>query len=104
MPLPLDRTFHYKAKLLISRSRMISGEMRPKDDIINWLLADIGIGKFTFIYKIHEPDNADFDKPFAVDISFLTIDSLASKIRCGDIFKVSRGEESIGCMIIAMVL
>ena len=103
--LTLPKTYDYKSKLNIKRSRSLSVNSLPKSDATNWLFLVIGERRFSFIYKITEPDLANYDEPFSAYLSFTFIELAGKMIEANKAYTVMRGEEIIGIVeIIASVI
>ena len=49
-----DRKYNYIGELTIKRSRVLSEESLPKDDILPWVFLVVGERRFTFFYKIEK--------------------------------------------------
>ncbi|MCD8032735.1 MAG: hypothetical protein LUF83_00335 [Alistipes sp.] len=87
--------FHYIGELNISKAKNINGS-QPKDDVVNWLFLKIGEHRYSFIYKIMLPQEARYNFPFEVRMSFLMPEKIAELAKNNRKYVVYRGEEIIG--------
>lgn len=93
----VERKFNCTGKLQIKRSKLLSKEVQPKDDIVSWLFLKVGKYQFSFVYRIHNPDVAEYDKPFKIDLVFtMEYDKIFKYIELNKEYIVARGEEEIG--------
>ena len=76
--LPERDKYHCIAELNIQRARLLSEQSQPKDDPVNWLFLKEGIKRFSFIYKLENPLESDYNSPFSVKIFFLVAEAVKS--------------------------
>ncbi|MBE9584290.1 hypothetical protein IM792_07515 [Mucilaginibacter sp. JRF] len=94
--LSYDREYHSIGEMLISRSFNLEDSCSPKDDLNNWLFLKIGDKRFSYVYKIIDPQSARYDEPFAVNMAFTAISLVINIVQIGVTYEVLRGEELIG--------
>lgn len=99
-----DRDFHYSGELVLKRSYLLDSKNQPKDDKTNWLFLEIGERQFSFIYKIENPLQASYNKPFNAIFSFIFIEDVKKFIQLNQTYNVLRGPELIGSIKIIAAL
>ncbi|WP_418423902.1 hypothetical protein [Alistipes sp.] len=87
--------FHCVGELNISKAKNINARC-PKDDIVNWLSLKIGNHRYSFVYKIMFPQDAQYNFPFEVRMSFLMPEKIVELAKNNEKYVVYRGEEIIG--------
>lgn len=102
--LSTNRDFHFIGELNIKKSSSIQSYTQPKDDKTNWLFLKIENKEFSFIYEIKDPLNAQYNKPFVIELSFLLFEEVKKIIKINHNYKVLRAEEFIGSVKIVNVL
>lgn len=95
-----NRIFHYSGSLKINRSRILASESLPKDDIVNWLFLKDKESQWSFVYRIENPIEANYNHPFNIDMAFTAIDAVAGIIQLKNTYEVLRGQEMIGTILI----
>jgi hypothetical protein len=101
-----NRIYQYVGALTIRKSHVLQGDTLPKDDILPWLFLAIdkkGERRFTFFYKIEQPEVAFYEKPFNIQMSFI-MDNMERVIELNHTYDVWRGEDSIGKVKIVEIL
>jgi hypothetical protein len=96
------RTYQYGGLLNIKKSRILKEDALPKDDILPWLFLVMdkkGERRFTFFYKIEQPEKSFYEKPFNILMSFI-MDEMEKVIEPYQPYDVWRGEEYIGSVSI----
>jgi hypothetical protein len=93
-----NRKYDFKGELNLKKSRVLPYGARPKDDKVKWLFIRTGEKQFSFIYKIENPLDANYEKPFKVDIAFTMIEAVKEIIELNCEYEVLRGQESIGIL------
>lgn len=91
-----ERKYHFVGEFFLTRSRLLNEVFQPKDDITNWFFLKIKDRQLGFIYKIREPDTAQYNQPFIGDLSFLMNETAQKIIELGKVYEILRGEEAIG--------
>ena len=102
----MERTYQYTGLLTIKKSHILKEDTLPKDDIVNWLFLVLdkkGEKRFTFFYKIKEPLESFYEKPFNILLSFM-MDKMEKIIKLGQTYDIWRGEEFVGKIIITELL
>jgi hypothetical protein len=92
------RTYQYEGLLNIKKGRILKEGVLPKDDILPWLFLVIdkkGERRFTFFYKIEQPTESFYEKPFSILMSFI-MEEIEKVIELDQAYDVWRGEEYIG--------
>ncbi len=91
-----NRKYHFIGELTLERSHLLDKQSRPKDDIVNWLFLKEGDKQFSFVYKIENPLEAEYGKPFKADLAFTMIEALKNIIQINHTYEVLRANELIG--------
>lgn len=91
-----NRKYNFIGELTLSRSCVLNNQCQPKDDKVNWLFLNTGKQQFSFVYKIENPLEAKYNKPFRVELSFTMIETLISIIKLNHSYEVLRGLELVG--------
>lgn len=92
-----NREYHIIGKLNIKRSRVLDINCLPKDDNQNWLFLGVENKRFSFVYKIDKPDEANYSIPFQIKMAFtVDYDVIKKGVFINHSYEVLRGEESIG--------
>lgn len=91
-----NRKYNYVGELTLHRSRVLDVQEEPKDDKVNWLFLNTGERQFSFVYKIEDPLNAFYEKPFKADLAFIMIETVKKIIKLNYTYEVLRGQETIG--------
>ena len=92
-----NRTYHAIGKLNISKSRVLKKDQRPRDDKQNWLFLSTEDRRFSFVYKIDQPELANYDMSFKIRMAFTVDHEVIKKfIHQNHAYEVLRGEELIG--------
>lgn len=91
-----NRKYNFIGELTLKKSSVLPAGERPKDDKVNWLFLNIGTQQFSFIYKIENPLQANYEEPFKVDLAFTMIEIAKENIELNCEYEVLRGEEIIG--------
>ncbi|MBV4360604.1 hypothetical protein [Pinibacter aurantiacus] len=91
-----NRKYHFVGELLLKKSRVLDEQSRAIDDKVNWLFLNTGERQFSFVYKIEQPLDAEFDKPFRVELAFTMIEAVINAVQLNHTYEVLRGPESIG--------
>jgi hypothetical protein len=100
-----NRTYHAIGKLSISKSRILSEGQRPKDDKQNWLFLCVKDRRFSFVYKIEQPELASYCAPFGIIMAFTVDDGIVRNfVNQNFAYDVLRGEEVIGSVEIVEFL
>lgn len=99
-----NRKFHFIAELKLHKSRVLKMQTLPKEDVINWLFLTLDNIQYSFVYKIENPENAEYEKPFRVFLAFTAFELLKSIIRFNQVYPVMRGQEEIGEVEILEIL
>ena len=94
--LSTSREFHFLGELFLNRSRVLSEQLDPKDDKVNWLFLELDGHHYSFVYRIREPLMARYGQTFEADLSFTMIDKLSSVVKLGESYDLFRGQEPIG--------
>jgi hypothetical protein len=102
--LTYQRKYTAIGELTLNRSRVLSSTSQPKDDIVNWLFLDTGKHLFSFVYMIDNPEDAKYNQPFKIKIAFTMVKEAIHTIKLHEPYKVLRGQESIGRLIINDIL
>ncbi len=92
------RTYQYEGLLILKRSRILKENALPKDDVLSWLFLVMdkkGEKRFTFFYKIEQPMESFYERPFNILLSFI-MDGMEKVIELNRIYDVWRGEEYVG--------
>src|SRR5438309_11064105 len=76
-----NRTYQFMGELTIKRSKMLEANKKPKDDKVNWLFLKGGEQQFSFVYKIEDPQEATYGKPFKVFMSFTMDESIEKFVK-----------------------
>ncbi|WP_420553526.1 hypothetical protein [Tenacibaculum aiptasiae] len=97
MPIEIkNREYNYLGSLKIRRSKLISKEEKPQDDVVKWFSLNVNGINYSFIYDIIEKNEATYDKFFEVRISLINFDLIKREIVLKKSYNVYRGEEMIG--------
>ena len=93
-----NRKYNFVGELTLNRSSVLDTNDQPKDDKVNWLFLNTGERQFSFVYKIENPLEANYEKPFKVDVAFTMIETAKKNIELNCDYEVFRGQESIGSL------
>ncbi len=91
----LERKYQYTGSLLLRRSRVLKTNTQPKDDNVHWLFLKVARNRYTFIYKIEEPKDAEYNNSFNILMHFIA-DDINEIIHLGCTYEVWRREEIVG--------
>ncbi len=91
-----ERNYNFIGELTIKKSTVLPNGIRPKDDKVNWLFLSIGDHQYSFVYKMANPSEANFEEPFIVYLAFTMIEDLITKVELNSEYEVLRGQEKIG--------
>jgi hypothetical protein len=91
-----NRKYNFVGELTIKKSCVLPDGARPKDDKVNWLFISTGEQQFSFVYKIENPSEANYEEPFKVDLAFTMIEAVKENIELNCEYEVLRGQEKIG--------
>ena len=91
-----NRNYDYCGLITLNKSHLLSVSSRPKDDTVNWLFLKIGQRQLSFVYKIINPTEADYGKPFEIEMAFAWSELALGILQLGNIYPVLRGQEEIG--------
>jgi hypothetical protein len=91
-----NRKYHFVGELTLNKSRVLAEQILPRDDKVNWLFLKIGEQQFSFIYKIENLFEANYEKPFKVKLAFTMIETVRNVVELNCIYEVLRGNEMIG--------
>ena len=94
--LSTDRKFHFTAELNIKKSKLLKSHISPKDDEVNWMFINLDNIKYSFVYKVENPANAQYNYPFEIKIAFTFYDLVENKLELERLYMVFRGEEEVG--------
>lgn len=99
-----NREYHYIGKLEVHKSKVLGAPNIPKDDKVNWLFLQIEERQYSFVYKIIEPLEARYDKPYNAKLSFTMIEVVRNIIKLNHTYVILRGEESVGTLNLVEIL
>jgi hypothetical protein len=91
-----NRKFDFIGSLTIQRSRVLAENSTPKDDVVNWLFCRVGNHRYSFVYKIEKPAEAEYSRPFTVQVAFTMSEAIGNIVELEREYEVSRGLEVIG--------
>ncbi len=91
-----NRRYHFAGELTLKRSHVLDEQSQPKEDKVNWLFLNAGEQQFSFIYKIGNPLEAKYEKPFKAELAFTMIKAVIKSIKLHHAYEVLRGQEIIG--------
>lgn len=75
---------------------MLATEVKPNEDQVNWLFLSIHGQHFSFVYKIENPENATYKRPFRASLSFTVIEVVSKIVELQKSYEALRGQELIG--------
>ena len=91
-----NRKYNFVGELTLNRSLVLNAQSQPKDDKVNWLFLNAGKHQYSFVYKIENPLEAKYDKPFKVELAFSMIEAVIGIAKLNHSYEVLRGQEVIG--------
>lgn len=91
-----SRKYNFVGELTLSRSSVLDEQCQPKDDKVNWLFLNTGKQQFSFVYKIENPLEARYGKPFKAELAFTMIEAVTGIVKLNHVYEVLRGREVIG--------
>ena len=91
-----NRKYHFVGELILHKSQVLNAPNRPKDDKVNWLFLKVGERQFSFVYKIENPFEANYEMPFKADLAFTMIEVVENILQLNHTYEVLRGQEPIG--------
>ena len=91
-----NRKYNFIGDLTLNRSRVLDEQNQPKDDKVNWLFLNTGEHQYSFVYKIKNPLEAKYNKPFKAELSFTMIEAVTSLVKLNCSYEVLRGQEVVG--------
>ncbi|KUY30679.1 hypothetical protein CMT76_11155 [Elizabethkingia anophelis] len=92
-----NRKFHFVGELIIKKSRVLAeNDSLPVEDTVNWLFILINGIDYSFVYKIVDPGNAQYNMPFLIEMSLTRFDLLHDVVKLDGVYTIKRGEEEIG--------
>lgn len=91
-----NRKYHFLGELTLKRSHLLDKRSQPKDDKVVWLFLNIGKQQFSFVYKIKNPSEAKYDKPFEAEIAFTMIEVVIGTVKLHHTYEILRGQDLIG--------
>ena len=95
-----NRNFQCVGELKIKKSKLLKSKKRPIEDEVNWMFLAIGDYTYSFVYKIEDPENSQYDVPFSVQIAFTFFDIVKDKLILNCKYPVLRGQEEVGTIIL----
>ncbi len=98
---PKNRSYQLIAKANIKKTLSFDYK-KPADDVVNWCHLQLK-NKHTVFYKIINPDIAEYDKDFYVQLSFID-DGIIKEVVIGNQYELYRGPEKIGYLIIENII
>lgn len=93
-----NRIYQFLGRLKLRRSHILDEDYLPMNDEVNWLFLKSGERQFSFIYKIANPLEAKYDKPFTAEIWFTMFETLKKELKLNNTYEVLRGKELIGTL------
>jgi hypothetical protein len=99
-----NRKYNFVGELTLNRSHVLDEQSQPKDDKVNWLFLNTGERQFSFVYKIENPLDAKYDKPFKAELAFTMIEAVKEIIQLNHTYEVLRGQENVGTLSIVDIL
>ncbi|AQX02276.1 hypothetical protein [Elizabethkingia anophelis] len=92
-----NRKFYFIGELIIKKSRVLAeNDSLPVEDTVNWLFMLINGIEYSFVYKIIDPENAQYNIPFLIEMSLTRFDLLHNVVTLDRVYTIKRGEEEIG--------
>lgn len=91
-----NKNFQFICTLRIRKSNILNDSTRPAEDKLNWLFIKIYNKKYSFVYRIIDPLNAEYASPFDIEMSLIFPELIHDKIEILKDYEVFRGEENIG--------
>jgi hypothetical protein len=91
-----NRKYNFIGELCLNRSRVLGEQFQPKDDKVNWLFLNVGDHQFSFVYKIENPKEAEYGKPFKVELAFTMVETVAAIVKLNHPYEILRGQEIVG--------
>ncbi|MGV3597368.1 MAG: hypothetical protein ACO1PI_05820 [Bacteroidota bacterium] len=88
--------YSFLGEAVIKKSAVYGAVEHPSDDKVNWFFLQINGKRYTFFYKILEPNTAIYGEEFLLYMGFLMKDYVNSVINVSEEYMVYRGEELIG--------
>jgi hypothetical protein len=99
-----NRKYNFVGELTLNRSHVLDEQSQSKDDKVNWLFLNAGERQFSFVYKIENPLDAKYGKPFKAELAFTMIEAVKEIIQLNHTYEVLRGPENVGTIKIISVL
>ncbi len=100
-----NRIYNAIGKLRIKKSRELYSICLPKDDKQNWLFLRVGDKKFSFVYKMEHPTEANYNSPFLIKMAFtMDYDVIKNFVFQNGVYEVFRAEEIVGSVKIITIL
>lgn len=99
-----NRKYNFIGELTLNRSRVLNKQSQPKDDKVNWLYLNIGNHQFSFVYKIVNPLEAKYNKPFKSELAFTMIEAVIGIVKLNRSYEVLRGQEVVGTVTLINAL
>ncbi|WP_299181316.1 hypothetical protein [uncultured Chryseobacterium sp.] len=95
--LSTNRKFHFIGELNIKKSKLLKpSQINPENDEVNWMFIALDDARYSFVYKIEDPQNAKYDFPFSIKLAFTFYNLIEDKLELNKIYPVLRGEEKVG--------
>lgn len=94
------RKYQFIGELKLQRSHVLAEQLQPKDDRVNWLFLNLEKHQYSFVYKIADPLEAKYGVAFKVCLSFTMIEVVSKKVMLQHEYKVLRGQELIGTVML----
>lgn len=91
-----NRKYHFVGVLILSISYVLDEQSQPKDDKVNWFFLKVGERQFSFVYKIENPLEARYGKPFKAELAFTMIEDVTNIVKLNHTYEVLRGPENVG--------
>ncbi len=91
-----NRKYDYSGLITLNKNHLLSVASRPQDDNVNWLFLQIGERQLSFVYKIIHPLEANYGKPFEIDMAFIWSEVALEILQLEHTYQVLRGQEEIG--------
>lgn len=93
-----NRKYNFIGELTLKRSLILSDNSKPKDDKVNWLFLNTKEKQFSFVYKIINPREANYNESFEIYLAFTMIEVANEVIKLNIEYELLRGQESIGIL------
>lgn len=91
-----NRKYNFIGELTLNRSHVLDEHSQPKDDKVNWLFLNTGEHQYSFVYKIVNPLEAKYNKPFRAELAFTMIEVVIGIVKLNRSYEVLRGQEVVG--------